>query len=185
MLAVRTPLGRLGWAQDAPLHPRHRHRHFQATTILPPEPTIPSVGSLPARPRRQEAFFQYMFGVNDLEGCLGALDLRTTRSFLFVPRLPESYAVWMGHILSPAELQVGTGGWVGARSHASPLLHTSPSLCSYFSFSCCPMFAGCCNVRRPSTLWMRCGTSMRWRRYCLSWHRPACTYWMAASTPTG
>lgn len=54
---------------------------------------------------RQEAFFQHLFGVNDREDCLGALDLRTGRATLFVPRLPPEYAVWMGRILTPAELQ--------------------------------------------------------------------------------
>lgn len=54
---------------------------------------------------RQEAFFQYLFGVNDCEDYLGALDIRTGRSFLFMPRLPASYAVWMGHILTPEEVQ--------------------------------------------------------------------------------
>lgn len=53
---------------------------------------------------RQEAFFHYLFGVSDREDCWGALDLRTQRSFLFIPRLPQSYAVWMGHILSPEEV---------------------------------------------------------------------------------
>ncbi|KAI3437610.1 hypothetical protein D9Q98_000062 [Chlorella vulgaris] len=48
---------------------------------------------------RQEAYFQYMFGVNDLQGWYGAFDIRTGRAFLFMPRLPASYAVWMGHIL--------------------------------------------------------------------------------------
>lgn len=114
-------------------------------------------------PCRQEAFFHYLFGVCDREDCWAALDLRTQRSFLFIPRcercgmrcqagklwlldlwlvlvvsvqngglpetaavthgwvplapergpalpcfcrLPESYAVWMGHILSPEEVQV-------------------------------------------------------------------------------
>ncbi len=35
---------------------------------------------------RQEAFFHYLFGVCDREDCWGALDLRTQRAFLFIPR---------------------------------------------------------------------------------------------------
>jgi len=46
---------------------------------------------------RQESYFHWMFGV--LEGdCHGALDARTGKSTLFVPRLPEEYAIWMGAI---------------------------------------------------------------------------------------
>lgn len=59
---------------------------------------------------RQEAFFQYLFGVNDAEGFYGAFDLRTQQAILFMPRLPESYAVWMGHILTPQEVQAGVAG---------------------------------------------------------------------------
>lgn len=59
---------------------------------------------------RQDAYFQYLFGAHDVEDAFGALDTRTHRAFLFVPRLPPSYAVWMGHILSPPEVQVGAAG---------------------------------------------------------------------------
>jgi Xaa-Pro dipeptidase len=46
---------------------------------------------------RQESYFHWMFGA--LEGdCHGALDARTGKSTLFVPRLPEEYAIWMGAI---------------------------------------------------------------------------------------
>ena len=38
---------------------------------------------------------QYLFGVNE-EDCYGALDLHSHKSFLFVPKLPDSYATWMG-----------------------------------------------------------------------------------------
>ncbi|PSC76780.1 xaa-Pro dipeptidase isoform X1 [Micractinium conductrix] len=53
---------------------------------------------------RQEGFFQYLFGV-EVEGFWGAVDTRTERTLLFMPRLPKSYAVWMGHIATPAEVQ--------------------------------------------------------------------------------
>ena len=46
---------------------------------------------------RQESYFHYLFGVQE-EDYLGAIDLRTGRSILFMPRLPPSYAVWSGHI---------------------------------------------------------------------------------------
>lgn len=47
--------------------------------------------------RRQEGYFHYLFGVQE-EGYYGALDLRTKKAHLFMPRLPDSYAVWMGKI---------------------------------------------------------------------------------------
>ena len=38
---------------------------------------------------------QYLFGVNE-EDCYGALDLHSRKSYLFVPKPPDSYATWMG-----------------------------------------------------------------------------------------
>uniref|UniRef100_A0A673UQ89 Xaa-Pro dipeptidase n=1 Tax=Suricata suricatta TaxID=37032 RepID=A0A673UQ89_SURSU len=48
---------------------------------------------------RQESFFHWAFGVTD-PGCYGAIDVGTGKSTLFVPRLPASYATWMGKIHS-------------------------------------------------------------------------------------
>ena len=41
---------------------------------------------------RQESYFHYLFGVEE-EDYFGALDLRDGRTMLFMPRLPEAYAV--------------------------------------------------------------------------------------------
>ena len=46
---------------------------------------------------RQESYFHYLFGVQE-EDFFGAVDLQTGQSHLFIPRLPDSYAVWMGGI---------------------------------------------------------------------------------------
>ena len=50
------------------------------------QPGRPHPPPAPLYCRRQEAFFHYLFGVSDREDCWGALDLRTQRSFLFIPR---------------------------------------------------------------------------------------------------
>lgn len=46
---------------------------------------------------RQEPFFQWAFGVRE-PGCAGAIHVATGQSVLFVERLPDSYAVWMGKL---------------------------------------------------------------------------------------
>jgi Xaa-Pro dipeptidase len=47
---------------------------------------------------RQESYFHYLFGVEE-EDYFGAIDVRDGHSMLFMPRLPDSYAVsclfWM------------------------------------------------------------------------------------------
>lgn len=49
---------------------------------------------------RQESFFHWAFGVTEAD-CYGAIDVDSGRSFLFIPRLPEEYATWMGKIHPP------------------------------------------------------------------------------------
>eukprot|EP00850_Spirogloea_muscicola_P016680 SM000137S00458 [mRNA] locus=s137:229545:242969:+ [translate_table: standard] len=52
------------------------------------EPTLP------------ESYFAYLLGVTE-PGFYGAIEAKTGESILFVPRLPASYAVWMGKIHDP------------------------------------------------------------------------------------
>lgn len=46
---------------------------------------------------RQESYFHWTFGVLEAD-CFGVVDVDTARAIVFVPKLPESYAVWMGKI---------------------------------------------------------------------------------------
>jgi Xaa-Pro dipeptidase len=45
----------------------------------------------------QESFFQYLFGVKE-PGFYGAIEVGSGRATLFMPRLPQEWAVWMGRI---------------------------------------------------------------------------------------
>ncbi|XP_049849674.1 xaa-Pro dipeptidase-like [Schistocerca gregaria] len=51
---------------------------------------------------RQESFFHYLFGVKEPD-FYGSLSISTGKYILYVPRLPRSYQVWMGRILSTDE----------------------------------------------------------------------------------
>lgn len=46
----------------------------------------------------------YFFGVIE-PGFFGYVDVTTKKSVLFMPRLPEEYAVWMGKLLTPADFK--------------------------------------------------------------------------------
>eukprot|EP00055_Hartaetosiga_balthica_P002604 m.4569 g.4569 ORF g.4569 m.4569 type:complete len:508 (+) comp2255_c0_seq1:122-1645(+) len=50
---------------------------------------------------RQESYFHWAFGVTEA-GHVGAIDVDNNKSILFIPRLPQAYAVWMGEILPPS-----------------------------------------------------------------------------------
>eukprot|EP00049_Salpingoeca_infusionum_P008617 m.142578 g.142578 ORF g.142578 m.142578 type:complete len:507 (-) comp14063_c0_seq1:1811-3331(-) len=50
---------------------------------------------------RQESYFHWTFGVTEGDW-FGAVDIDNNKSILFMPRLPEAYAVWMGEIFKPA-----------------------------------------------------------------------------------
>uniref|UniRef100_A0A7S1CA66 Xaa-Pro dipeptidase n=1 Tax=Bicosoecida sp. CB-2014 TaxID=1486930 RepID=A0A7S1CA66_9STRA len=57
---------------------------------------------------RQESNFHYLFGVREPD-CFGAIDVATGAATLFIPRLPDVYATWMGDILPPAHFQAAYG----------------------------------------------------------------------------
>lgn len=70
------------------------------TLIMKRFPHFPT--SFFSRPQtfRQESYFQYLFGVREPDN-YGLIHVDTGASHLFIPRLPEVYAVWMGTIFPP------------------------------------------------------------------------------------
>ena len=51
---------------------------------------------------RQEPFFHWAFGVLQPD-CFGAVDVKTGKSLLFVPRVKEEDAMWDGKLLHPQD----------------------------------------------------------------------------------
>eukprot|EP00672_Neobodo_designis_P027683 CAMPEP_0174853566 /NCGR_PEP_ID=MMETSP1114-20130205/28976_1 /TAXON_ID=312471 /ORGANISM="Neobodo designis, Strain CCAP 1951/1" /LENGTH=478 /DNA_ID=CAMNT_0016088221 /DNA_START=35 /DNA_END=1471 /DNA_ORIENTATION=+ len=56
---------------------------------------------------RQESYFFHMFGVEIMD-CLGAVDLRSGEGIVFIPRLPDEYAVWMGALPTPESVKASS-----------------------------------------------------------------------------
>lgn len=52
----------------------------------------------------QEGYFHWCFGVEE-PGFYGAMLVSSGESLLFMPRLPEDYAVWMGRLRSPQDFK--------------------------------------------------------------------------------
>ncbi|KAK6184786.1 hypothetical protein SNE40_007181 [Patella caerulea] len=57
---------------------------------------------------RQESYFHWAFGVEEPD-FYGAIDVDSGRAILFPPNLPESYAVWMGRLLTQEDFRVRYG----------------------------------------------------------------------------
>merc|ERR1712126_311193 len=53
---------------------------------------------------RQESFFHWTFGVLEPD-YFGALEVATGQSVLFMPRLPEEYAILMGTVKTPKDIK--------------------------------------------------------------------------------
>jgi Xaa-Pro dipeptidase len=53
---------------------------------------------------RQEPYFQWMFGVKEPH-FYGVVEVATAKALLFMPRLPEGFAVWMGRLHSTDDVK--------------------------------------------------------------------------------
>ncbi|XP_064486588.1 xaa-Pro dipeptidase-like [Ornithodoros turicata] len=51
---------------------------------------------------RQESYFHWAFGIEEPD-CYGAIDVQNGTSIVFVPKLPDCYAIWMGKLCTPEE----------------------------------------------------------------------------------
>jgi Xaa-Pro dipeptidase len=52
----------------------------------------------------QEPYFQWMFGVKESH-FYGVVEVATAKALLFMPRLPEDFAVWMGRLHSTEDVK--------------------------------------------------------------------------------
>ncbi|KAI1285452.1 Xaa-Pro dipeptidase [Halotydeus destructor] len=57
---------------------------------------------------RQESYFHWAFGVEEPD-FYGAIDVKTGKSILFPPKLPDEYAIWMGKLHSTNDFQLRYG----------------------------------------------------------------------------
>lgn len=55
---------------------------------------VPLYSSDCSYPEYQEAFFYYLFGVDEMD-CYGVIDFENEKAVLFVPRLDNLYKIWM------------------------------------------------------------------------------------------
>ncbi|PVD20999.1 hypothetical protein C0Q70_19163 [Pomacea canaliculata] len=53
---------------------------------------------------RQESYFHWLFGVEEPD-FYGAIEVDSRKTILFPPKLPDSYAVWMGRLLSAEDFR--------------------------------------------------------------------------------
>ena len=92
----------------------------------------------------QESYFHWAFGVLELD-YVGAIALDSAHAILFAPRLPASYAVWMGPIPTPdvirAKYAVDQVHYVDevlshcSPSHPLPLTHLHSWIIRFLHFT--------------------------------------------------
>uniref|UniRef100_A0AAX7U7V9 Peptidase M24 domain-containing protein n=1 Tax=Astatotilapia calliptera TaxID=8154 RepID=A0AAX7U7V9_ASTCA len=103
----------------------------------------------------KESFFHRAFGVTEAH-CLGAIDVD---SFLFVPKLPESYAAWIGKEKYAVDEVYFTCKSVSVGSTVQPLWLTSEIYTRFCTQACkiCSLFdmggeCYCCPQTSPAIL---------------------------------
>ncbi|XP_049816802.1 xaa-Pro dipeptidase isoform X1 [Schistocerca nitens] len=75
-----------------------------AAVVLQGGDEIPHYASDTVHLFQQEAYFQWTFGV-EMPGYYGVVQVSSGKSILFMPRLPEEYSIWMGHLFTPEEIK--------------------------------------------------------------------------------